>query len=256
MSGAYDASRPTIADKTLGDEEIMEGLSVDNLVGQLVKQAPARSRVFERYGIDYCCGGRRTLEQATRERGLDALAVLAELEDVGKPDSDVRDPAAMTMTELVDHIEETHHEYLKTELPRLRQLVAKVASKHGESFPWLNDVRSTFGELQAELEPHMQKEEQILFPMIRDMERVGGSAHGRPMVEGPISVMEHEHDNAARALQRLRNVTSGFVLPDKACASFRAMLNGLETLEQDLHQHIHKENNILFVRALGALEET
>jgi regulator of cell morphogenesis and NO signaling len=177
--------------------------------------------------------------------------VLADLEALDATVVPQDDPiAGMSMTELADHIEETHHTYLRSELPRLTRLVNKVTAVHGQAHAWLDEVRTVYAGLVTELEPHMMKEEQILFPMIREIEKSGSSgAVYCGTIENPIRVMEHEHDNAGEALARLRTLTDGFAMPEGACNSFRAMLDGLETLEADLHQHIHKENNVLFVRA-------
>jgi regulator of cell morphogenesis and NO signaling len=184
---------------------------------------------------------------------VDPAVVLTDLKDLEAEGGPSDDPiSGMSMTELADHIEQTHHAYLRSELPRLTRLVDKVTSVHGEAHAWLEDVRTVFAGLVAELEPHMMKEEQILFPMIRDIESGGSGASHCGSIENPIRVMEHEHDNAGQALERLRELTNGFVAPDGACNSFRAMLDGMETLEADLHQHIHKENNVLFVRAAEA----
>jgi regulator of cell morphogenesis and NO signaling len=228
----------------------MTTLNQQMTVGQLVAERPARSRVFESHAIDYCCGGKRTLDDACRKNGLDVAAVLAELEAVDAgPQDDGINPSDMTMTDLADHIEQTHHVYLREELPRLTGLTEKVAAVHGDKYPWLEDVKTTYADLVAELEPHMQKEEQILFPMIRRLESSGSSGGS---VGSPIAVMEHEHDNAGNALRHLRELTSDFTPPPEACNSFRAMLDGLATLEANTHEHIHKENNVLFVRAAEA----
>ncbi len=232
----------------------MTYINIHMQVGHLVADRPERSRVFERYEIDYCCSGKRSLEDACRDRGLDPAAVLAELQTV---DADATQegviPADMTMTELADHIEATHHVYLREELPRLQGLVDKVMTAHGKRYPWLEGVQSTYRDLVAELNPHMLKEEQILFPMIRELDSatVAPSLHCGS-VSNPIGVMEHEHANAGAALRRLRELTSGFEVPEGGCDSFRAMVDGLRQLEADTHAHIHKENNVLFVRAAEA----
>lgn len=229
----------------------MTTLDMHMQIGQLVAERPARSRVFDHHGLDYCCGGKRTIEDACRRRGVDPDPVLADLEALDATVVPHDDPiAGMSMTELADHIEETHHTYLRSELPRLTRLVDKVTAVHGQAHAWLEEVRTVYAGLVAELEPHMMKEEQILFPMIREIEKSGtNSAVHCGTIENPIRVMEHEHDNAGEALARLRTLTDGFGIPEGACSSFRAMLDGLETLEADLHRHIHKENNVLFVRA-------
>lgn len=220
-------------------------------IGAMVADQPHRSRVFEELGIDYCCGGRKPLEQACRERGLDVVDVLGRIKESDRaPDAQDTDWAHAPMSELADHIERTHHAYLRRELPRLTQLTRKVAAVHGRNRAELVEVAGVIQGLRAELESHMLKEEQILFPIIRRLEHAGtaGVFHCGS-VNNPISVMEHEHDSAGRALARLNELTGGYVPPMDACGSWRAMLDGLQTLERDLHVHIHKENNILFPRA-------
>lgn len=229
----------------------MSKLDLHLQVGHLVAEAPARSRVFERHRIDYCCGGKRTLEEACRDEGLDTDTVIADLEALDShTQADEVNVLDMTMTELADHIEQTHHLYLRSELPRLEALIDKVTSAHSETYPWLKDLKVTFADLMAELQPHMLKEEQILFPMIRELDRATSApAFHCGNVNNPIHVMEQEHDNAGRGLGLLRELTSDFAPPETACNSFRAMLDGLATLETDMHEHIHKENNVLFVNA-------
>lgn len=233
----------------------MNELEIQTTVGQMVVERPQRSRVFDRLHIDYCCGGKRTLEEACAKRGLDLKAVLAELEAFDaeaeaetQPDG-VR-PANLTMTELADDIERTHHAYLREELPRLVGLVKKVSAVHGQAHPWLTGLTSVYAELVAELEPHMLKEEQILFPMIRELDQaVTAPSFHCGGVGNPIKMMEMEHQNAGAALDRIREMTTDYEIPEDACNSFRAMLSGLEHLEADLHLHIHKENEILFPKA-------
>ena len=155
------------------------------------------------------------------------------------------------MTELCDHIEQTHHAYLRTELPRLGQMIDKVVNAHGASHPKLHEVQRVFAALCAELEPHMFKEERILFPAIRQLEQSAATpSFPFGTVANPINVMEHEHDNAGAALSELRTLTADYVPPDDACNTYRAMLDGLRELETNMHQHVHKENNILFPRAI------
>ena len=231
----------------------MNELEVQTTVGQLVVDRPQRSRVFDRLHIDYCCGGKRTVEEACAKRGLDANAILAELkafdaEAETQPDA-VR-PADLTVTELADDIERTHHAYLREELPRLGDLVKKVSGVHGQAHPWLAGLGSVYADLVAELEPHMFKEERILFPMIRELDRAATAPSFHcGSVGNPIKVMEMEHQNAGDALDRMREMTNDYEVPEGACNSFRAMLSGLEHLEADLHRHIHKENEILFPKA-------
>jgi regulator of cell morphogenesis and NO signaling len=229
----------------------MTTLNADMTVGEMVAERPGRSRVFEELGIDYCCGGKMPLEQACREKGLDAGEVLERLEsaDAGSP-GDERDWNEASMTELADHIEQTHHVYLRNELPRLTGLTARIREVHGSNHPELVEVERTFLGLREELESHMMKEEQVLFPIIRQMEQTESpETFHCGSVNNPIRVMEHEHDNAGQALSRLRELTGDYNPPEDACGTYRATLDALRELELDLHLHIHKENNVLFPRA-------
>ena len=223
-------------------------------VGAWVAEYPATSRVFEQHRIDYCCGGSRPLEEACRSQQADAQVVLAELRQVVSQANGHDDPddafSSLSLADMCDSIESTHHEYLTHELPRLGQLVDKVASVHGEQHEWLHRLSESFQRLRNELVPHMLKEEQMLFPAIRTIEQ-SGAVPSFPFgsVDNPIRMMEHEHDVAGQALRGIREDSSDFTLPEGGCNTFRAMLDGLRELEVDLHRHIHKENNVLFPRA-------
>lgn len=156
-----------------------------------------------------------------------------------------------SLTELCDHIEQTHHAYLKQELPRLTEMVAKVVDAHGESHPELVTVKEVFATLKAELEPHMFKEEQVLFPAFRQLEQSADDpSFPFGTVANPIRMMEQEHDDAGYALSRLHALTRDYQVPQEACNTYRAMLAGLRQLERDMHRHVHKENSILFPRAI------
>ena len=222
-------------------------------VGALVAAHPELARVFERLKIDYCCGGKRTLAEACAERGLDLPQVADELQQAAaQPDKTLVDASALGLAELADHIEQTHHAYLKRELPRIEALTEKVAAAHGQRDPRLVALRKTFLDFQAELVSHMLKEERVLFPMLRLLARsehpvalhCGSLAH-------PIRVMECEHDQAAAALARFRQWTDGFTPPPDACGTLQALYHALAELEADMHQHVHKENNVLFPRAVA-----
>jgi regulator of cell morphogenesis and NO signaling len=229
-------------------------LAPETPVGQLVAKRPRLARVFERLGIDFCCGGRSSLDQACREKGLDVAVVLRELAvgdaEPAEDDHDGFDGATSTMVELIDHIVATHHAYLLRGLPRLSALADKVVDAHGTRHPELKELRDIFDSLRAELTLHMLKEEKILFPIIAQLEAAADMpAFHCGSVTNPILVMEHEHDDAGVALARLRTLTDGYTPPEDACPTYRGLLNGLAELEADLHLHIHEENNILFPRA-------
>jgi regulator of cell morphogenesis and NO signaling len=210
-------------------------------VGQAVAERPAAARIFERLGLDYCCGGKEPLDQACAARGLNVEKVLQEVDAAGNaaPGGE-RDWLHASLTELSDHIVATHHAFLRRELPRLAALAAKVAQVHGPNRPELPTVARIFDGLRAELEQHMLKDQAQARPAFHC-----GS------VANPIAVMEREHEGAGDALHRIRELTENYTPPECACASYRALLAGLAELENDLHQHIHKENNILFPRAIA-----
>jgi regulator of cell morphogenesis and NO signaling len=226
-------------------------------VADIAKGSLAAVRVFERLGIDYCCGGKRPLEDVCRDKGLDATAVQAELarEMAGTPALE-RDWNTVPLNELIRHIVGTHHDYLKNELPRLSERVSKVARVYAEREPHVTELPGVFEGLRDELEMHLQKEEIILFPAIAALEEADRNGEPPPAlmfgtVANPIRMMEHEHDGAGEALAQIRRITREYAIPETACVTFRALMNGLKELEQDLHLHIHLENNILHPRAIA-----
>jgi regulator of cell morphogenesis and NO signaling len=231
-------------------------MNTQETVGQLVAEKIARAAVFERLGIDYCCGGKLSLNKACAEKGLNPDDVIRELELCENQITDMtQDWLHASLTDLANHIEKTHHAYLKRELPRLSALISKVAKVHGAEHPEIIKVNQIFQDLAAEMDMHMRKEEHILFPFCRQLE----SATTMPQfhcgsIANPIFVMEHEHEQAGHALQAFNTLTNGYKVPAGVCRSYEAMLAGLAQLEADMHQHVHKENNILFPRA-KALEE-
>jgi regulator of cell morphogenesis and NO signaling len=229
-------------------------LNAQTTVGELVKTRPARARIFEQLKIDYCCGGKLPLAEACAKHGLDADTVLDQLQQsdaqAQQRDQTPVDADAMGLAELADHIEQVHHAYLREELPRLDQMTDRVYRVHGEHEPRLAEVRRAFVALHTELTSHMMKEEQILFPMIRQLETATSVPESHcGSITNPIRQMEAEHDNAGNALEIMNKSTDGYRPPDWACNTYRAMLDSLETLEKDMHQHIHKENNVLFPKA-------
>jgi regulator of cell morphogenesis and NO signaling len=231
----------------------MSNQELNETVGQLVAKRPGLSRVFGELQIDYCCGGNRKLGDVCAEMGLDAEAVVEKLRAASSEKANGPNCLELSLADLCDHIEQTHHAYLKTELPRLGEMVDKVARVHGERHPKLVDVRKVFVGLRTEMETHMMKEEQVLFPAIRRIE-----ASSTPVqlpfgsVGNPIHCMINEHESAGNALAKIRELTAGYEPPVDACNTYRAMLDGLHGVETDMHDHVHKENNILFPRAIAA----
>ena len=220
-------------------------ITTESKVGQIAAEYPLATRVFSRHGIDFCCGGGKPLGAVCEELQVDANTVLAEIEaELASPVTAEERWDQAPLNDLVQHILSTYHIPLKEELPRLESMARKVVRVHHDKAPeMLQELLSVYLGLNAELQTHMAKEEQILFPMI---ERGEGA-----MADGPITVMEAEHEAAGNALKRLRELTGDYRVPDEACNTWRALWHGLVALEEALHQHIHLENNILFPRALG-----
>ena len=223
--------------------------TLDRTVGELVAERPGRSRVFQAFGIDFCCQGGRTLREACERRDTAAEAVLGELEkEAASPPDDCPNPANLPLHELCDYIVETHHGFLRRELPRLNTMAQRVGTVHGGHTPALVEVADVFSAMADELANHMMKEEQILFPAVAAMSR--GEIAFMPL-DGPIACMLHEHDDAGQALARMRELTAGFQPPPEACNTYRALFAGLLDLENDLHRHIHLENSVVFPQALA-----
>lgn len=221
-------------------------------LGELVAEKPGLARVFERFSLDYCCNGGHSLEQACGASNAELAAVeaaIAEFEQAAEP-CDEPDCASMTLTELVDHLEATHHKYLRLNLPELDALVEKVFRAHGRAHQWLTDFRRVYKDLCMELSAHLDKEEMVLFPMIRELETATAAPSFHcGSVGNPIHVMEMEHDGAGMALKKMRQLTSDYAAPADTCASFQSLMQRVEELEYDIHRHIHKENSILHPKA-------
>lgn len=215
-------------------------------VGRIAAEHPLSTRIFARHGIDFCCGGGRPLDEVCASKGLDSAAVVEEIrkELENRSESAERWDEA-PVVDLVEHLMHAYHVPLREELPRLDAMARRVLEVHREKNPeGLSELVSVFSALKADLEAHMQKEEDILFPMIRKGDGF--------MADGPISVMEDEHDAVAGMLRRLRQLTDDYTVPAEACNTWNALWHGLAALESSLHMHIHLENNILFPRTLEA----
>lgn len=231
-------------------------ITAETPVRDIAAGQPGAVRVFERAGIDYCCGGGRKLKDACVASNSQLDDVLAQLEAAaGTVDEQSKNWQAASLAELIRHIVERHHAYVREESPRLQALIEKVLSKHGDSHPELSDVRQHFAELRTDLAHHMLKEEQVLFPYIERMEVSVTNGTGIPQpffgtVRNPVQAMMNEHDGAGDVVRQIRELTNGYVPPEGACPTYHGMLAGLEEFERDLHQHVHLENNILFPRAV------
>ncbi len=231
----------------------MNSIDTDRTVGELVAERPSNSRIFEDYGIDYCCGGKESISRACARNGIPTDEILEKLKlaDTALPQEDSPDYASMKLDALVEHIVSTHHAYLNRELPRLQKMSKKVAKVHGDKDDRLGELEGVVRALAEELLMHMMKEEQVLFPVIRQLAQTDSPSETHfGTIGNPIRAMEADHEIAGNALDTMRKLTDNYTPPDWACNTYRALLDGLRELELDLHQHIHKENNILFPRAL------
>jgi regulator of cell morphogenesis and NO signaling len=230
--------------------------SPNETLGNIVAADYRAAAVLERFGMDYCCGGRQTLSEACRDRAVELNELLEALDGLPAGETAGVQPAEWPLDALVDHIVSTHHEYVKTTIPVLAARTAKIAAVHGELSPELPEVARHFAEVAEGMVLHMHKEEHLLFPYVRALvaadrtgRRIGGSPFGT--VENPIRMMEVEHQDAGDEMRMIRELTHDYAVPDHACATYRACLAELEAFERDLHRHVHLENNILFPGAVA-----
>ena len=226
-------------------------------VREIALEDPTSIRVFEAFGIDYCCGGRKPLAEACAARNIPVDEVIAALESGSKePVPGSQDWATKPLSELAAHIVNSHHAYIRREIPRLSELAEKVVRRHGDTRPELPEIQSRLSTLSEELIEHLAKEEVVLFPYIAKMEKANEKGEPRPQgcfgtVANPIAMMTQEHDAAGALIAEIRQLASDFTAPAGACPTFLGFYRGLYEFEQDLHQHIHLENNILFPQAVA-----
>jgi regulator of cell morphogenesis and NO signaling len=222
------------------------GMNTTSTLADLATTHPAASRVFQRFGLDYCCGGRKPLEDVCRSKGLDAATVLAAIEDAERV-TDLPRWDSAPLPALIRFIVDRYHNALRVELPELVTLAERVEARHADkaSTPW--GLAAHLQMVHASVLDHLAKEEQILFPMI-------AAGHGARAL-GPVRVMEEEHEDHSRNLLQIRLLTNNLTPPDEACPTWRALYLRLTELESELFDHIHLENNVLFPRALAETEE-
>lgn len=225
-------------------------------VGTLVQDFPQATRVLEKVGIDYCCGGERTLAEACTAAKLPVEMVVNFLEfareEAGGKLED-RDWRSEKLASLIAHIVDVHHKYARDATRRVSPLFDKVVSVHGDHHPELAEIREIYRGMAEELAGHMEREETILFPCIREIEEtsaLGRASCSAEEVANPIRAMTHDHQWVGDALRSMRRASAGYLTPSDGCSSYRALYQALADLERDLHRHIHLENNILFPRAI------
>jgi len=233
-------------------------LSATQTVRQLATEIPNATRIFEKLGIDYCCGGAKTLEAACAQAKIAVDDVLRRLKEGSAPVTsagDMPDVQQTALASLASYIVATHHAYVKQEIPRLEKLLAKVVAVHGRNHPELAEAQKVFAGLAGEMTSHMMKEEMVLFPYVTRLEQAVQSGQRAPRapfgpVSNPVQMMELEHESAGNALKQLRSLTADYTPPADACFSYRTLFIALQEFETDMHRLVHLENNILFPRAI------
>ena len=217
-------------------------------VAEIASALPASVRVFQRYGIDFCCGGKTPLAVACEQQGLAFADVASAIDASAEAVAEERDWSGEPLPALIDHIVSTYHDALREELPRLESMANRVLRVHGPVAPHLTRLAAIVAELSSDLRMHMRKEELVLFPAIRTI--ATGSAAGLPIAM-PITAMEDEHDHAGTLMSELEIITDGYTAPTWACETYRALYHGLAEFVSTMHVHVHLENNVLFPRALA-----
>ena len=239
----------------------MNELNTQSLA-QIVTLDHRAAAIFEKYHLDFCCKGKRSLQQACMEQQLPVDDITTELKNVLQKDPTHNENSFdhLSLSQLVDYIVSTHHDYVKKEMPQILAYLQRVAAKHGNRHPEMLKVFELFAEVKQEMEMHMQKEELILFPRIKGLEMISEKDDTETQLtlaylQGPITVMEHEHDHAGNLLDEIRKLTNDYSPPADACTTYRLSFAALKAFEIDLHQHVHLENNILFPKALALFSQ-
>jgi regulator of cell morphogenesis and NO signaling len=224
-------------------------------IGQMVAKDIRKADVFKKWGIDFCCGGKKTLQQVCAEKGLDEAQLSAELQQLATPTAGTHQFLRWQPDFLVDYIYNQHHLYYYEEEPIITELLQKVTERHGDHFPELQKLSSLYELLVSELNTHFKREEKVLFPFIKALVQASATGNyellkNQPSLILPVQMMEADHDAAGEILEKMNGATNGYTPPANACNSFRFLYHKLSALENDLHQHVHLENNILFPKAL------
>ena len=229
-------------------------ISKEKTIGEYVSENIKTAHIFKKYGIDFCCGGGISLEKACKKNGLDLIALEQELSSVEETKERALNYNSWELGFLMDHIINVHHSYVKESIPMIMEYAEKVARVHGQNHPEVVEVNNIFRDVAEELYAHLKKEELILFPFVKELE-LASKENREPCippfgsVNNPIRMMEYEHENAGDAFKDIAKLTNDYTPPEGACNTFRALYAKLQEFEQDLHQHVHLENNILHRKA-------
>ncbi|MEO7990920.1 MAG: iron-sulfur cluster repair di-iron protein [Chryseolinea sp.] len=236
---------------TITNNQLLKSITV----ADVALNFPQALKILQRHSLDYCCGGKKPFVQVCEKAGLDVNVIWQELQHAkANHGSDKRMHFdSWNAPLLIDFILQHHHTYVRESIPLIQELLDKVCNVHGEDSPFLLDVRENFSALAEELLDHLPKEEEILFPAIRKLFKQQDESHDLGFIpsnlQTPIAMMEHEHDRAGHLIKEIRRITNNYTPPVYACPTFKATYIMLEQFDQDLMQHIHLENNILFPKA-------
>ena len=231
----------------------------NNKVGEIVAQNFQTARVFENFGVDFCCGGKRSISDACSEKNIDPYILINELEKIGDINSTASHFNSWEVDFLIDYIVNNHHSYVVNSISTIEHHLLQVITAHGEKYPALSKIENLFAELKDELITHLTKEEKMLFPYIKKMQIAYKNSFELPFppfgsINNPVRIMESEHDKAGKLLEEISKLANNYVPPKDACGRFRLLYDELKDFENDLHMHVHLENNILFPKSIE-LEE-
>lgn len=224
-------------------------------VGELVAKDYRKATVFKKYGIDFCCGGGRTVEEACAKKGIDSNKLLQELIDVEKAEEKAENFDEWTLSALIDYIVRKHHKYIEENIGPVMEFAGKVAKVHGNANPEVVEINELFKKMAEELVVHMRKEELMLFPYIKNLEKAVVEGLEKPVaifgtVRNPIEVMIKDHDDSGEIMEKINRLSNGYQPPAHACNTYRVLYAKLNEFENKLHEHVHLENNILFPKAI------
>lgn len=225
-------------------------VELNRRVGDLVAEDFRNAHVFSHFGIDFCCGGGRTLLAACQRANAEATAVIEALQQLKRSGETQNQLAQLSLPDLIDHIEQTHHQYVRQTAPLLLEYAEKMVRAHGDKYEEIKPIAGWIRALITDLLPHLQKEEQVLFPAIRALSQGDHSNSCFGTIDNPIHAMEYEHEEAGQVLQQLRQLTQNYQPPTYACTTWKVCYATLAAFEQDLFAHIHLENNLLFPKTL------
>lgn len=232
----------------------------ERTIGQIVADDYRTAQVFRSFGLDFCCGGNKSVEEACTKKGIDPAEVQNALQNLGNDETEHHNYNQWELDFLIDYIVNNHHSYVRSKLPEIEFYARKVAKVHGERHPELTTIYELFMKLKLEISSHLGKEEDILFPYVKKL--VEAEKSPSPFLESPsfgtaanpVAMMEAEHEEAGRIMEQIQELSNNFSPPGDACTTYRVLFQNLEAFQQDLHKHVHLENNILFPKAL-ALEK-